>query len=200
MRHECERTATLSEIRGQRFCHLDPMKTRETISLDARAQQRLIVLTHILAGELDLATAAQALELSERQAPADRTAAGRRSSRTPAFPNWRATIAHPMRLGPAVVAAWRPATPRPRPSVPSVDVSVTRCSAGSIRMTRLVPSPKAWRGPPLDTGARHRDRPRSGSARPRLVSRFITWGSESPPSSRAAGNGGFTPERFGTGH
>jgi hydroxymethylglutaryl-CoA reductase len=43
------------------------MKTRETITLDARAQQRLLVLTHVLAGELDLLTAAQALELSERQ-------------------------------------------------------------------------------------------------------------------------------------
>jgi transposase len=43
------------------------MKTRETIALDARAQQRLILLTHLAAGELDLATAAQALELSERQ-------------------------------------------------------------------------------------------------------------------------------------
>src|ERR1035437_6387170 len=43
------------------------MKTRETITLDARAQQRLIVLTHVLAGELDPAIAAQALELSERQ-------------------------------------------------------------------------------------------------------------------------------------
>ncbi len=43
------------------------MKTRETITLDARAQQRLMVLTHVLARELDLALAAQALELSERQ-------------------------------------------------------------------------------------------------------------------------------------
>jgi len=33
-----------------------------------------------------------------------------------------------------------------------------------------------------------------------LVPRFITLGSESPPSQRAAGNGGLTPERFGTGH
>jgi hypothetical protein len=43
------------------------MKTRETIALDARAQQRLIVLTHLAAGELDLVAAALALELSERQ-------------------------------------------------------------------------------------------------------------------------------------
>ena len=43
------------------------MKTRETITLDARAQQRLMVLTHVLARELDPAIAAQALELSERQ-------------------------------------------------------------------------------------------------------------------------------------
>jgi hypothetical protein len=43
------------------------MKTRETISLDTQAQQRLIVLTHVLAGELDHATAAGALEVSERQ-------------------------------------------------------------------------------------------------------------------------------------
>jgi transposase InsO family protein len=43
------------------------MKIRETITLDARTQQRLIVLTHVLAGELDPAVAAQALELSKRQ-------------------------------------------------------------------------------------------------------------------------------------
>jgi len=43
------------------------MKTRETITLDARTQQRLLVLTHVLAGELDPAVAAQALGLSERQ-------------------------------------------------------------------------------------------------------------------------------------
>jgi hypothetical protein len=43
------------------------MKTRETIALDARAQQRLIVWTHLAAGELDLVAAALALELSERQ-------------------------------------------------------------------------------------------------------------------------------------
>ena len=35
--------------------------------MDARTQQRLIVLTHVLAGELDPAIAAQALELSKRQ-------------------------------------------------------------------------------------------------------------------------------------
>ena len=113
------------------------MKTRETISLDARAQQRLIVLTHILAGELDLATAAQALELSERQAPADRTAAGRRSSRTRAFPNWRATIAHPMRPGPAVVAAGQPAPGRTRTTAKSTsarDVGMPRTLARSYSL------------------------------------------------------------------
>jgi transposase len=43
------------------------MKIRETITLGARTQQRLLVLTHVLAGELDPAIAAQALGLSERQ-------------------------------------------------------------------------------------------------------------------------------------
>ena len=33
-----------------------------------------------------------------------------------------------------------------------------------------------------------------------LVPRFLTLGSESPPSQRAAGHDGFTPECFGTGH
>lgn len=43
------------------------MDTRETITLDARSQQRLLVLTHILAGELDAAAGATILGLSERQ-------------------------------------------------------------------------------------------------------------------------------------
>jgi plasmid stabilization system protein ParE len=43
------------------------METRETIMLDARAQRRLLVLTHVLAGELTLREAAAYLELSERQ-------------------------------------------------------------------------------------------------------------------------------------
>lgn len=43
------------------------MKTRETITLDARAQQRLLVLTHVLAGELDIGEAAAYLQLSTRQ-------------------------------------------------------------------------------------------------------------------------------------
>ena len=40
---------------------------RETIALDARAQQRLYVLNHILAGELTVEQAAAYLELSDRQ-------------------------------------------------------------------------------------------------------------------------------------
>ena len=43
------------------------METRETITLDARAQQRLLVLTHVLAGELTAADAAACLQLSVRQ-------------------------------------------------------------------------------------------------------------------------------------
>lgn len=43
------------------------MKTRETITLDARAQQRLLVLAHVLAGELDVGEAAAYLQLSTRQ-------------------------------------------------------------------------------------------------------------------------------------
>jgi hypothetical protein len=43
------------------------METRETIRLDARAQQRLGVLTHVLAGRLTAAEAAAYLRLSERQ-------------------------------------------------------------------------------------------------------------------------------------
>jgi transposase len=43
------------------------MKTRETITLDARAQQRLLVLTHLVAGELDVGEAAGYLQLSTRQ-------------------------------------------------------------------------------------------------------------------------------------
>lgn len=43
------------------------METRETITLDARAQQRLLVLTHVLAGELDVGEAAAYLRLSTRQ-------------------------------------------------------------------------------------------------------------------------------------
>ena len=43
------------------------METREAITLDTRAQQRLMVLTHVLAGELDHAMAAAILGLSLRQ-------------------------------------------------------------------------------------------------------------------------------------
>ena len=40
---------------------------RETITLDARTQQRLLVLTHVLAGELEVGEAAAYLRLSTRQ-------------------------------------------------------------------------------------------------------------------------------------
>jgi hypothetical protein len=43
------------------------METRETITLDARAQQRVLVLTHVVAGELTLDEAAAYLRLSTRQ-------------------------------------------------------------------------------------------------------------------------------------
>jgi transposase len=43
------------------------METRETITLDAQAQQRLLVLTHVLAGELTVEVAAAYLCLSVRQ-------------------------------------------------------------------------------------------------------------------------------------
>jgi transposase len=43
------------------------METRETITLDRRAQQRLYVLNHVLAQELTVEAAAQVLELSIRQ-------------------------------------------------------------------------------------------------------------------------------------
>ena len=43
------------------------METRETITLDRRAQQRLYILNHVLALELTVEAAAQALELSVRQ-------------------------------------------------------------------------------------------------------------------------------------
>jgi transposase len=42
------------------------METRETISLDSRAQQRLYVLTHVLAGELTVDEAGRILRLSTR--------------------------------------------------------------------------------------------------------------------------------------
>jgi transposase len=43
------------------------METRETIRLDSKAQQRLYVLTHVLAGEVTVAEAAAVLRLSARQ-------------------------------------------------------------------------------------------------------------------------------------
>jgi len=43
------------------------METRETISLDSRAQHRIYVLTHVLAGELTVDEAAAVLRLSTRQ-------------------------------------------------------------------------------------------------------------------------------------
>src|SRR5919197_3465009 len=43
------------------------METRETISLDSRAQQRLYVLNHLLAGEVTVEQAAAILQLSSRQ-------------------------------------------------------------------------------------------------------------------------------------
>jgi transposase len=43
------------------------METREAITLDTRAQRRLMVLTHVLAGELDHDAAAAVLGLSTRQ-------------------------------------------------------------------------------------------------------------------------------------
>lgn len=42
-------------------------KTRETITLDSRAQQRLYVLNHLLAGELSIDEASRVLRLSTRQ-------------------------------------------------------------------------------------------------------------------------------------
>ena len=42
-------------------------KTRETISLDDRAQQRLYILSHVLAGELSVAEAAVVVRRSPRQ-------------------------------------------------------------------------------------------------------------------------------------
>lgn len=42
-------------------------KTRETISLDSRAQQRLYVLNHVLAGELTVEQASRVLQRSTRQ-------------------------------------------------------------------------------------------------------------------------------------
>lgn len=44
------------------------METREAITLNALAQRRLLILTHVLAGELDVGAAAAVLELSVRQA------------------------------------------------------------------------------------------------------------------------------------
>jgi transposase len=44
------------------------METRETISLDSRAQQRAYVLTHVLAGAVSVDEAAAVLRLSSRQA------------------------------------------------------------------------------------------------------------------------------------
>ena len=43
------------------------METRETITLDGRAQQRLQILTHVLAGDLTLDEAAHVVRLSSRQ-------------------------------------------------------------------------------------------------------------------------------------
>ncbi len=43
------------------------METRETITLDARAQQRQFVLNHVLAGDLTVEEAARVLRLSRRQ-------------------------------------------------------------------------------------------------------------------------------------
>src|SRR3990172_12324979 len=43
------------------------METRETISLDSRAQQRLYVLSHVLAGELTRDEAGRVLRLSTPQ-------------------------------------------------------------------------------------------------------------------------------------
>jgi predicted DNA-binding transcriptional regulator YafY len=43
------------------------METRETITVDARAQRRLVVLQHLDAGRLTAEQAARMLELSVRQ-------------------------------------------------------------------------------------------------------------------------------------
>lgn len=43
------------------------METREAVTLDTRAQQRLVVLTHVLAGELDHNAATAILGQSLRQ-------------------------------------------------------------------------------------------------------------------------------------
>lgn len=50
------------------FVTLVHIETRETIHLDTRAQARLVVLTHLLAGGLAPAQAAAVLGLSTRQA------------------------------------------------------------------------------------------------------------------------------------
>ncbi len=59
------------------------MQTRETITLDARAQQRMLVLTHVLAGELTVEDAADHLGLSVRQV--QRLAATFRTEGAPAL-------------------------------------------------------------------------------------------------------------------
>ena len=41
------------------------METRETITLDRRAQQRLSILTNVLGGELTMEAAAQVLDLRD---------------------------------------------------------------------------------------------------------------------------------------
>ncbi len=59
------------------------METRETIRLDSKAQQRLYVLTHVLAGEVSVTDAAAVLRLSPRQV--DRLARRFREEGAPAL-------------------------------------------------------------------------------------------------------------------
>ena len=105
------------------------MQTRETITLDAKAQQRLFVLTHVLAGELDPGEAAAYLQLSTRQVNrlADRL--------RPRVPPASST---------ATVAGGRP-TGSTRSSGPRSWTRRSRRLPGSTRSTWPRPSPRAIR-------------------------------------------------------
>ena len=100
------------------------METRETITLDAKAQQRLLVLTHVLAGELAIADAAAYLRLSARQVGrlADRLrtegAAGLATARGPLReprPSEAAGISSPLRYRRRTPASTPSTSPRAWP-------------------------------------------------------------------------------------
>ena len=155
------------ELRGQRLCHPRSHGDEGDDHVDVKAQQRLLVLTHVLAGELAIADAAAYPRVGPAGRPAGRPAADRGSRGTrPRQPGARA--GEPRRRGGAGIDrrarpdGVRRLQPRPLRREPGRDRSPTP-SARTIRRilgAAGIASPRTRR-PPVHRSRRER-MPRAG--------------------------------------